>query len=122
MNILDLDDYVSGVADKEISYTWPDEAIKAQAVIARTFAYSRYLENKKNRYHIGATDKDQVFKGIYKIHSNIKKNVFSVKDEILAYKGKPITAYFHSSCGGYTEEPQYVWNTKERFPPEKFLK
>ncbi|MFC1503881.1 SpoIID/LytB domain-containing protein [Spirochaetota bacterium] len=113
INILESDEYIMGVVRKEISYSWPDEAIKAQAVVARTYAYKKYRENKEKEFHTVATDRDQVFGGTWNVHKKIIKNVMAVKDLVITHKGKPIKAYFHASCGGYTEEPEYVWNIEK---------
>ncbi|HBE01176.1 MAG TPA: hypothetical protein DC049_01685 [Spirochaetia bacterium] len=117
INILDFEDYVSGVTACEISHTWPEEAIKAQALVARTYSWLKYQQNLKNQYHIKADDTDQVFRGSANLPGNIINFTRATAGKIICCRGKPVEAFFHSCCGGVTEEPENVWGgKKEQYP------
>ncbi len=107
INVLPLEDYLKGVLPWEISPKWPIEAIKAQAVAARTYALYHILQN--NEYDLESTILSQVYKGadIEKPRTNFA--IRETKDEVIAYNGLPILAYFHSCNGGFREIPENVW-------------
>ena len=113
INEVDLENYLVGVVRGEISYSWHNEAIKAQAIAARSYAYYLYLRNIKAKYHLDATSNFQVFKGIINVHENIRRNVLATKGKILVHSNEPIMAFFHASCGGMTEKAENVWNSNE---------
>ncbi len=114
INILPLESYVQGVVASEMGQYFPLEALKAQAVAARTNAIRKLYYNSK---YIGMpynTDNDvydQVFQGMGRVNLNIKKAVQETRGEIITYNGKPIEALFHSMCGGHTENSENVWSS-----------
>jgi stage II sporulation protein D (peptidoglycan lytic transglycosylase) len=108
INELPLEEYVESVTAAEVGSNWEIEALKAQAVISRTYAVSRMRANGHQRYHITSTVMHQVYKGN---HSQVQVS-YAVKEtagEILAYRGKPIEALYHSTSGGMTEDPEEVF-------------
>jgi stage II sporulation protein D len=109
VNQLPLEDYLVGLINCEISSQWPIEAVKAQAVIARTYAiYQR--ENRKNSlYHLESSVLDQVYEGCGIEDSRAVRGVRDTAGEVLTYKGAVIQAFYHSSCGGHTEAAANVW-------------
>lgn len=109
INELDIEDYLKGVLKNEMSPNWHIEALKAQAVAARTFAYYHILQNKNSKFHIGRTWLAQVYSGVKGEHPNAIKAVDATKGIIITHNGKPILAYFHADSGGRTENTKYVW-------------
>lgn len=111
VNKLPLEQYVYGVLPAEISPTWPMEAIKAQAVAARTYAV--FIINSRrtadNYFDLDATTNFQVYKGSFYEAARTNKAVDFTKNEIMLYHHQPIEAYFHSISGGYTESAENVW-------------
>ena len=107
INFLPLEDYLKGVLPWEISPKWPMEAIKAQAVAARTYALYHILQ--KNEYDLESTILSQVYKGADIEKPRTNKAVELTRGEVIAYNGLPILAYFHSCNGGYREIPENVW-------------
>jgi stage II sporulation protein D len=111
INQLLLENYLQGVVPAEIpSYKSDDfEAIKAQAICARTYAISR-LEARKNRsYDILATVADQVYKG-YIHHARLADDAIAqTRGVIITHQGNPATIYYHSTCGGRLEEASNIW-------------
>jgi stage II sporulation protein D len=108
INEIPLEDYIKGVVAGEVGNSWDIEAIKAQAVVARTYALYQKLNSSKMPYHLTSSVLHQVYKG-GNIPENIAKAVNDTKGEILTYEGKPIIAYYHSTSGGMTEDPVEVF-------------
>lgn len=108
VNEIPLEDYIKGVVAGEVGNSWDIEALKAQAVVARTYALYQKLNNGKMPYHLTSSVLHQVYKG-GNIPENIAKAVNDTRGEILTYDGKPIIAYYHSTSGGMTEDPAEVF-------------
>ena len=101
--------YLQGVLQGEVSASWPLETLKAQAIVSRSYAYAKVVDNKNKPYDVKITTAHQVFKYREK-NEKIKKAVLSTQRKILTHKNKkPITAFFSASCGGYTTHPSNVW-------------
>lgn len=112
INQLSLEEYVMGVLAGEIPRNWPLEALKAQAIAARTFAvlYRSEARQKGQPYDLENTAFFQRYQGSELVNENIQKAVLETKDEILTFNGKPIEAFFHSNCGGHTSGALEVWS------------
>jgi stage II sporulation protein D len=109
INQLPLEEYLVGLINCEISSAWPIEAVKAQAVIARTYALHRKAVRAKALYHMESTVIDQVYDGSLIEDSRASRAVSETSGEVLLYGGAVIQAYYHSSCGGKTEAAENVW-------------
>ncbi len=112
INEINLEDYIKGVVAGEMGSSWEIEALKAQAVAARTYALFQMQNspsNKQLRYHLTSSVLHQVYKGV-SISENIKKAVEETKGEVILYEGKPIIAYYHSTSGGITEDASEVFS------------
>lgn len=109
VNELPLEQYLVGLINCEISSAWPIEAVKAQAVIARTYALQRKETRKKALYHLESTVIDQVYEGCLIEDSRAARAVHETAGEVLVYEGKIIQAFYHSNCGGRTEASENVW-------------
>jgi len=120
VNEIDVEDYLYGVLRTEMPYYWPLEALKAQAVCARTFALYQNSINSKNDYDLT----DDVYSQVYGGRSSEKfwtnRAVNKTFGEILTYQGKIFPTYFHSTCGGHTENVRWVWGGN--LPPLKGVK
>jgi stage II sporulation protein D len=101
VNTVSLDDYVRGVVGAEVSPSWKPEAIKAQAVAARTFGVSR-RDTATGAYQICSTDACQVYRGIDAEYASVSAAVDGTAGEVLLYNGRAATAMFASSNGGYS--------------------
>ena len=110
-NILPIEQYLYGVIAKEIVPLWPEEAIKAQTVAARSFAISCIEKKKDTGFDIRANELGQVYGGIEAEHAATNKQIDATRGIVLTYAGKPIEAYYHSCSGGYTENSENVWGT-----------
>jgi len=113
INNLPFEEYIEGVVAAEIGREWEPEALKAQAVISRTYAafYKRY--NSSNSYHITSSTLHQLYKGKNE-DPLITDAVKATAGEILTYHNQPIKSFFHATCGGKTEVPEEIW--KESYP------
>ena len=109
INTLPLEQYLYGVVAKEVMPLWPDEAIKAQAVAARSFALYHMQNPDGPEYDLKANEMGQVYGGSAAEHANTSKLVDATRGIAALYQGAPIQAYFHSSGGGYTEAASAVW-------------
>jgi stage II sporulation protein D len=116
INILKLNEYLYSVVPSEIPSKWEREALKAQAVAARTYAYYHLIHNKQKRlYDLDATTNFQVYKGMEVEQPSTTDAVNSTIGEIITYKHEPILAYFHSTCGGRTIDDKHIWKGSD-FP------
>jgi len=109
INVLQLDEYLFGVVPSEIMSTWPMEALKAQAVTARTYAYYHIMKKKNLIYDLDSTTRFQVYRGLTVETEPTNRAVRETSGEIITYKNQPIIAYFHSTCGGHTVDDRFVW-------------
>ena len=104
-----LEMYLYGVLPYEMSYTWPLEALKAQAVAARTYTL-KTLENVKNQHFDLYSDvRSQMYKGGGKQYDSVKKAVDQTRGEVLTYQDKLFFTYYHANCGGGTDDVR-SWN------------
>lgn len=111
INIIDIEQYLYGVVGDEIGYTAPLEALKAQAVVSRTYALY-YKQNPQLHYDLGITTSWQIYGGYdseLQAGGQVKTAVDTTRGQVITYQGKPIQAFFHANAGGYTEACENVW-------------
>ncbi|MCT8334921.1 SpoIID/LytB domain-containing protein [Leptospira sp. 85282-16] len=117
INLVPMEEYLLSVVPSEVSASWPKEALKAQAICARTYVVREMLNRKKQEFDVDTSTNTQVYKGKNKEHRNTTEAVFETEGLILIHKGQPIQSFFHSNAGGYTEDPANVWGN-----PVEYLK
>ncbi|MEW6215104.1 MAG: SpoIID/LytB domain-containing protein, partial [Nitrospirota bacterium] len=99
INELPMEDYVKGVVMAEVGSDWEIEALKAQAVISRTYAvYQKKKMNADSIYHITSSVLHQAYKG-NNSDARVAHAVTETRDEILTFEDKPIEAFYHSTAG-----------------------
>ncbi len=103
VNVLALEDYLVGVLGGEMPRSFPPEALKAQAVAARTYALNKKLEQYGQPFHLGSSVISQVYKGLEVEDARTREAVEATRGLVLTWQLQPIEAYFHASCGGRTE-------------------
>jgi stage II sporulation protein D len=111
---VELEAYLYGVIKAEIDPRWPPEAVKAQAVAARTLAVERILAPggaASGGYDLSATTDDQVYLGIGAEDPLATAAVDATRALLVTYGGRPIFAAYHSNSGGHTEDSESVWGT-----------
>lgn len=115
LNEVPLEDYLLGIFPGEMPVDWPLEALKAQAVAARTYALFRQQEKTNPVYDLETDTADQVYLGVQNkasVPEAVRNAVAQTKGEVVWYLGY-YPAYFHSSCGGQTELAGRVWDKKD---------
>ncbi|RKQ88824.1 SpoIID/LytB domain-containing protein, partial [Brockia lithotrophica] len=110
INELELEDYLKGVVPREMSDSWPIEALKAQAIAARTYALSARNANVNALYHVYSDERSQVYGGVTAEQPNANRAIEATRGEVLRYNGNLISAYFSASNGGFTERAEDVWS------------
>ena len=103
VNVLPLEDYLVGVIGSEMPKSFPEEALKAQAIAARTYALNKKLEQYGQPYHLGSSVISQVYKGLDVEDARTRDAVEATRGQVMTWQLQPIEAYFHASCGGRTE-------------------
>lgn len=111
INLVNLDEYLYSVVGGESYPTWPKEALKAQAVVARTYALFRTSTSSNTHYDLDTTTKTQIYRGIETESLATHDAVKMTFGEVLTQRNKLILSVFHSSSGGYTENVKNVWNS-----------
>jgi len=109
INELPLEEYLVGLINCEISSQWSLDAVKAQAVAARTFAVFQKGTRSDWLYDMESGVNDQVYAGMGLEDDRARQAVKETEGELLLYKANPIFAVYHSCCGGKIESPEYLW-------------
>src|SRR5215218_377853 len=114
-NIVALDDYLQGVVPVESPASWPAEALRAQAIAARTYAITTAKSADFDHY---ADTRSQVYGGVGVEQASTNAAVASTRGQIVTYQGQPVVTYFFSTSGGKTES---VENTSLGSEPRAWL-
>jgi stage II sporulation protein D len=109
VNNVNLEHYLYSVIGAEMSPNWPLEALKAQAVAARSYALYQRERGGSPTYDLGDTQGWQVYKGLESEATSTYAAVDATAGQVMVYNGKIIEAFFHSSSGGHTENVEEVW-------------
>lgn len=110
INYLSVEDYLLSVVPSEMPSGWPLEALKAQAIAARSYAYANRGKHGSEGYDLKDNTEDQAYSGVKSEYDSTNLAVASTANLVLKYDGKPICAYFHSTSGGSTEVSENVWS------------
>ena len=114
INVIPLEDYLAAVLGSEMPVSFPPEALKAQAVAARTYALRKKLDTYGAPFHMGSSVLHQVYGGLNREDPRTRVAVEATRGEVLTHELDPIEAYFHASCGGRTESG---WDALQRDLP-----
>ena len=115
-----FEEYVAGVVGGEIKNDWPMEALKAQAIIARTFVLKFVEEKGKSKYgnaHISTDIEEAQAWNAEAVNDRIKQAVNETRGQVMIYDGKYVNAWFHSNAGGKTATAVEGLNFKDGNPP-----
>lgn len=106
--IVDFNTYLAGVVSKEMPLNWPLEALKAQAVVARSYALTKIHERQNKIYHLDTDQMDQVFAFT---NSEKAKKAVQLTDQVVLkdQKNRILKAFYHSDCGGQTVPASQIW-------------
>lgn len=111
INELPMEEYLYGVVPREMSNNWPLEALKAQAVAARTYTTANYNKRLAEGFNMLDTQYDQAYGGANSEGDTATRAVTETAGQIILYNGGPISAVYHSNSGGHTEDNENVWGT-----------
>ena len=109
VNVIGLEDYVRGVVPNELSYP-ALEALKAQAIAARTYAVKNRGQFASEGFDLLPTTRSQVYRGLTSETSLTSRAVDETRGVIATYNGEPINALYTSTCGGRTEDSENIFN------------
>ncbi|TEB13073.1 Amidase enhancer precursor [Pelotomaculum sp. FP] len=109
INELNIEDYLCGVVPSEAIPSWPAEALKAQAVAARNYAMQKVETSRGDRANLGSNQYDQVYGGYDAETEATNKAVKDTSGIVMMSQGSLVTAFFHCSSGGFTENSEDVW-------------
>jgi stage II sporulation protein D len=109
VNEVPMEDYVAGVLRAEAGERWPAEALRAQAIAARTYgAYHRMLAAGKP-YHLVASTAHQQYAGQVASGSAVWAAATETAGQVLLWEGELFPAFYHTESGGFTEDPRAVF-------------
>jgi stage II sporulation protein D len=108
INHVALEDYLQGVLSKEAPYYWPSEALQALAIAARTYALFQRLSKTSVDYDVTSDVLSQVYAGKTGEKWRTNRIVKETSGLVLAYQSQVFPAFYHSTCGGLTEDAQVM--------------
>ncbi|MCL1809506.1 MAG: SpoIID/LytB domain-containing protein [Clostridiales bacterium] len=109
VNYIELEDYLYGVINSEMGHGSPMEALKAQAVAARSFATGNLGKHKEDGFDFCTGIHCQVYEGYAGEYENTSRAVDETAGLALTYGGKPAAGYFFKNSGGHTQSGTEVW-------------
>lgn len=110
VNVLDVEQYLRGVLKMEANPTWPMEALKAQAIVSRTYALRAVEQNtRKGGHDLGSTPLSQAYRGMNAEDPRTDEAIAKTKGMVVLYGGQLALTPFHSDSGGGTAEVSTVW-------------
>lgn len=112
INVLDLEDYLMSVIPSEMPSSWPLEALKAQAIAARSYAIANLGKYGKQGFDVRATVLDQAYRGAIAETNQTNIAVSQTRGIVMKHQGRVVPGFFHSSSAGHTDVAEHVW-TKE---------
>ncbi|MFM8004424.1 MAG: SpoIID/LytB domain-containing protein, partial [Dolichospermum sp.] len=117
VNWVDLEEYLYSVIGGEMNSSWPEEALKAQAIAARTYAlYERERQRRNPVYDLGdSPDRWQIYQGVSSESPKTYNAADQTAGQILTYNNRIILSVFHACSGGHTENVEDIWSTREPY-------
>jgi stage II sporulation protein D len=110
VNELPMEEYVAGTVRGEASERWPAEALRALAVVARTYAVFQQGRAAGKAFHVVASNQDQNFVGWAMAGSPAREAARATAGQVLTWQGRVFPAFYHSDSGGFTEAAQRVFS------------
>ncbi|TAO05668.1 MAG: SpoIID/LytB domain-containing protein [Phormidium sp. SL48-SHIP] len=110
VNYVDIESYLYSVLGAEMGGNWPIEALKAQAVAARSYVLYQRDRYGNGTYDVGDNTFWQVYRGMQEESSQTHRATDATRSQVLSHNGQVIEAVFHASSGGHTEDVEQVWD------------
>lgn len=111
INVVRMEDYVKGVLPYEMNSAWPLEALKAQAICARSYAANGYFKHSSSGFDLCNTTDCQVYRGMGSSSENSDRAVDETYDLYVWYGGNIAETVYHSCDGGATEDVKNIWGS-----------
>ncbi len=109
VNVVSIEDYLRGVVPSEMAASWPLEALKAQAVAARSYTLTSL--DPAAAYDLCATEDCQVYRGVEAEHPRADLAVAATAGVVVTYQGRTARTYYHADSGGTVASSSEVWGT-----------
>jgi stage II sporulation protein D len=116
VNLVALEDYVRAVVPSEVPATFHPQALRAQAIVARTWALRNRGKHAADGYDFCDATHCQVYRGADAFTPATDAAVSATRGQVITYQGEPIQPVYHSTCGGHTADPEAVWRTGRNEP------
>jgi stage II sporulation protein D len=110
INEVAMEEYVAGTVRGEASERWPAEALRALAVVARTYAVFHQNRSAAKVFHLVSGNQDQNFAGLAVEGSPAREAARTTAGQVLTWQGRIFPTFYHSDSGGFTEAPQSVFS------------
>ncbi|NLY90228.1 MAG: SpoIID/LytB domain-containing protein [Firmicutes bacterium] len=124
VNRLTMEEYLYAVVPSEMPSSWPAAALEAQAIAARTYAFTHLGSYEKRGFDLMGSVASQAYNGVSSETRTVRQAVDATRGQILTYNGKPISAYYSANSGGYSAVPPATWNFKPPYlqaKPDKLV-
>lgn len=109
-----LEDYLKGVVPYEMPASWPEHALRAQAVAARSYALTSGIDG--DGYSLYDDTRSQVYGGVAAEQAATSKAVRRTAGEVVTYRGRVAQTFFYSTSGGHTESSRFGFSSGESRP------
>ena len=109
INVIEMEHYVRGVVANEMGYTYPIEALKAQAIAARSYAFRNIDKHRAYGIDLCTTQDCQVYRGYASEHDSTDQACAETKGKVMVSGGKVVEAYYYAYSGGATLNSEDVW-------------
>ncbi|MCX8029010.1 MAG: SpoIID/LytB domain-containing protein [Brevinematales bacterium] len=112
VNNVDIEEYLESVVPSEVPALWPIEVLRAQAIVSRTYAIRKMIDNKNKDYDVVSTYMSQVYSGRKRVHPRTTKAVRDTRGVVITHNDEIILAFFHANSGGLIETPEVIGGRK----------
>jgi len=112
INFVNINDYIAGVVGKEMSSSWPIEALKAQAVCARSFTITTWNKHSHQGFNLCGTQDCQAYLGMSGESESTRRAAAETRDQVVKYGSKIVETLYSSSHGGSSAYSKYVWGSE----------
>ena len=112
LNRVSLESYLAGTLGREIYASWSRAALRAQAVVSRTYALYQRATYGERGFDVEADTSHQVYGGLAAESAPVRRAVADTRNQVLVWRGQPILAAFHSASGGRTASSEEVWGQR----------
>lgn len=112
INRVSLEDYTAGVLPSEMAPTWPLEALKAQAIVARSYALTRLGRHNDQGFDVTDDVQDQVYRGLRAETERSNEAVRETAGLVVKHGGRVVPTVFAAQCGGHTQDYSEAWGYK----------